>query len=334
MAKIFFSYSHKDESLRDELEKHLSILKRQGLIETWHDRRIGAGGDFSHEISSHLEEADIILLLVSSDFLASDYCYDIEMTRAMERHERGEATVIPVILRPCSWHGAPFGKLLAATTDGKPITKFPTLDDGFLEVTSAIEKVVKKTQPQSAPEGVDRPEVISRPSIAAAPRSSNLRITRQFSDHDQDEFLEGAFNFICNFFEESLRELESRNPGIQTRGARIDLRHFSAKIYRDGKQISGGRIWYGGRISYPSGILYSYDADSTSDGSYNESLSVGNDGYTLSLHPLGMPHYGNPPAKQLTEEGAAEYLWSLLIVPLQQQASGNALHFYLPHNLD
>ena len=73
MANIFFSYSHTDESLRDELEKHLSILKRQGLIETWHDRRIDSGGDFSQEISSHLEDAEIILLLVSSDFLASDY---------------------------------------------------------------------------------------------------------------------------------------------------------------------------------------------------------------------------------------------------------------------
>jgi TIR domain len=320
MAKVFFSYSHKDESLRDEMEKHLSVLKRQGLIETWHDRRIGAGDDFGHEISSNLEAADIILLLISSDFLNSDYCYDVELKRSMEKHERGETTVIPVILRPCSWHGTIFGKLLAATIDGKPVTKFPTLDDGFLEVTNAIESVVRKIQSQMVPETktANMQEAFSRPSVVATPRSSNLRIKRQFSDHDQDVFIEGAFNFICNYFEESLLELGRRSIGIQTKGTRIDLNHFSAKIYRDGKLIAGCRIWYGGRASFAGGILYSSNADSNSDSSYNESISSDNDGYSQYLKPLGMASYGNTPSKQLTEEGAAEYLWSLLIRPLQR----------------
>lgn len=87
MAVVFFSYTHRDESMRNELEVHLTMLKRQGLIEAWHDRRIVAGNDFDRSISAHLESADIILLLVSPHFLASDYCYDREMTRAMERHE-------------------------------------------------------------------------------------------------------------------------------------------------------------------------------------------------------------------------------------------------------
>lgn len=142
MAKLFFSYSHRDESLRDELQKHLSILQRQGFIETWHDRRIAAGSDLSREIDQHLETADVILLLVSSDFLASDYCYDIEMRRAMERHEAGEVRVIPVILRPCDWHDAPFGKLLATPPDGKPVTRFPTLDDAFVLVVADIKKAL------------------------------------------------------------------------------------------------------------------------------------------------------------------------------------------------
>src|SRR5437762_917707 len=101
MAILFFSYSHKDEGLRDQLEIHLAMLKRQGFIETWHDRRISAGEILDHAVSENLESADIILLLVSPDFLASDYCYDREMMRAMERHEAGLSAVIPVILRPC-----------------------------------------------------------------------------------------------------------------------------------------------------------------------------------------------------------------------------------------
>jgi hypothetical protein len=145
---VFFSYAHHDEALRNELEKHLAMLKRQGVIDTWHDRKIDAGQDVHEEISEYLGKANIILLLVSADFLASDYCYDIEMRRALERHQRGEARIIPIILRPCEWQKAPFGRLVATPTDGKPITRFPNPDDAFLEVTQAIRKAAEKLHPR------------------------------------------------------------------------------------------------------------------------------------------------------------------------------------------
>ena len=91
MAHVFFSYSHADEELRNELEKHLSVLRRKGVITTWHDRRIGPGKSLHGQIDDQLNCADIVLLLVSADFLASDYCFDVEMTHAMERHEQGTA---------------------------------------------------------------------------------------------------------------------------------------------------------------------------------------------------------------------------------------------------
>jgi TIR domain len=144
MAMLVFSYSHNDSELRDELEIHLTALKRQGVIDTWHDRRIGAGKEFNREISENFNEADIILLLISPYFIASDYCYDVEMKRAMERHENGEARVIPVILEPCDWQKLPFGKLTATPTDGKTISKFPNKHDGFLEVTRAIRKAAEE----------------------------------------------------------------------------------------------------------------------------------------------------------------------------------------------
>src|SRR5688500_9459165 len=110
-SKLFFSYCHADEGLSDELAKHLSLMLREGLISPWHDRCIEAGADIDDEISDRIEEADIILLLVSADFINSDYCYSREMTRALEKHKAGEVRVIPVILRHCDWHTAPFGKL-------------------------------------------------------------------------------------------------------------------------------------------------------------------------------------------------------------------------------
>src|SRR4051794_29872254 len=117
---VFISYAHQDQQYFDELVKHLTLLKRQGIIHAWNDREITGGTAWEGQVDKHLNSAGIILLLVSADYLASDYCFDIEMTRAMERHERGEARVIPVILRPVDgWQAAPFGKLQAAPTDGK-----------------------------------------------------------------------------------------------------------------------------------------------------------------------------------------------------------------------
>ena|ERR1035438_1179828 len=94
--EVFYSYAHQDEELRNELEKSLSLLRRGGLIVGWHDRRIGAGDQWAKEIDAHVRSADIILLLISADFLASDYCWGVEMKLALERHARHEAIVIQI----------------------------------------------------------------------------------------------------------------------------------------------------------------------------------------------------------------------------------------------
>ena len=143
-AEVFFSYSHQDEDLRDGLAKHLSLLQRRGVIDTWHDRKIEAGVEWATDIEQQLNRADIILLLVSADFLASDYCYDIEMTRALERHETGDARVIPVIVRPVDWQDAPFGKLQALPKDAKPITKWADRDEALLDVEKGIKRTLEE----------------------------------------------------------------------------------------------------------------------------------------------------------------------------------------------
>ena len=141
---LFFSYSHVDEYFRNELDKHLSILKRQGLIDGWHDRMILAGSEWSHAIDEHLERSQLILLLVSADFLASDYCYDVELKRALELHDRGNARVIPVILRPVDWRGSPFGKLQALPRDARPVTNWENRDSAWLDVARGIRLVCEE----------------------------------------------------------------------------------------------------------------------------------------------------------------------------------------------
>lgn len=143
-VEVFYAYSHKDEDLRDQLETHLAMSKRTGVITGWHDRRISAGKEWSGTIDEHLNSADIILLLVSSDFLASDYCYDAEIMRAMERHESGDARVIPIILRPCDWTIAPFGKLQPLPKDAKPITVWSNYDSALLDVDQGIRSAAEE----------------------------------------------------------------------------------------------------------------------------------------------------------------------------------------------
>ena len=141
-VKVFYSYSHNDEDFRMELEKHLSLMRRQGEIAGWHDREISAGTEWKNTIDKHLESAEIILLLVSADFLASDYCYEIEMKKAMERHIEGKARVIPVILRKCDWSSAPFGKLQALPKNAKPIKGWEDRDEAYNDVVTGIRKAV------------------------------------------------------------------------------------------------------------------------------------------------------------------------------------------------
>lgn len=324
MPSLFFSYSHADEGLRDQLEKQLAMLKRQGVIETWHDRRIGAGQNIDHAIDEHIKSDEIILLLVSPDFIASDYCYEIEMKRAMDRHDAGEAIVIPVILRACDWHHAPFGKLNATPRDGKPITQWSDTDEAFLQVAQAVrgsvESLTKKagnqaprTRPPAAP--------VSAPAAAlvadvAAPRSSNLRLAKSFTQRDKDLFQEEAFDFIARFFESSLDELGQRNEGVEGSLQRVDANRFFVTIYKDGRDVARCTI-YMGAGAFGGGINY-LQGHSSDSNSLNESLSVQADDQALYLRPMGMAFMGGERDPKLSLEGSAEFFWDMLIRPLQQ----------------
>lgn len=320
MVKAFISYSHKDEALRKELENHLAILQRSGVIEMWHDRRIIAGSNLDSAISEQLESAQIILLLISADFLASDYCYDIEMGRAMEKHHDGSAVVIPVILRPCDWSSSPFGKLLATPKDGKPVTMFGNQDEAFTDVAKGVRLAAARfhSAEPAEPKVLATAPTASRPiwstaNSAPAERSSNLRIKRVFNDHERDDYLENAYEYMARYFEGSLDELQKRNTQITTKFKRLDANSFTASIYSNGDRISVCSVVSGTMGGFGgNSIRYSSSADAPRN-SWNEQLTVGDDGYTLHLQ-AGFMHGDHKP---LTEEGAAELFWGLLIRPLQ-----------------
>ena len=206
MAKVFYSYSHRDEGLRDELGNHLAPLHRQGLIAEWHDRKIGPGTEWEGQIDTHLDEAEIILLLISSDFIASDYCYDVELNRAMERHEAEEAYVIPIILRPVDWEGAPFAALQALPRDAEPVTSWENQDEAFRDISQAIRRKIEELRNGSTGEQTQR------------------RATREQSSEERSQMIPQTKPFVV--FEGTGEGLRVRNVGKET-AINVRVREFT-----------------------------------------------------------------------------------------------------------
>ena len=176
--------------MRDKLEKHLSALRRENVISGWHDRKIMPGAEWKDQIDEHIETSHIILLLISAEFINSDYCYDVELKRAIARHDAGEARVIPIILRPCDWLKTPFGKLQALPRDGKPVSDFPTQDHAFNEVARGIRRVVEEMS-KASPRGRDSSVALEEPRKQenalskdqhAAQQLSNVQVSKDVAD--------------------------------------------------------------------------------------------------------------------------------------------------------
>jgi hypothetical protein len=186
--KVFLSYAHRDEEFQKELDEHLGALKRENLIDAWWDHRILPGSDWSEEIARHLEEAKLILLLVSSAFLNSTYCYEEEMRRAIERHEAGTARVVWIYLRPCHWKPAPFAKLQGLPTGMKPIASWTTRnrrDLAWAEVVDRIHLIIAALASETASD-VSLPKDAIRPherKAGIAPRLEEWTIVGSGDEH-------------------------------------------------------------------------------------------------------------------------------------------------------
>jgi hypothetical protein len=144
---VFISYAHRDEDLKEDLVMHLAALKRQGKIEAWHDRDIEGGVEWDAVIQTHLEAAEIILLLITPGFLASDACFDRQLQRSIQRHKAGTARVIPILLKPCDWEGTPFSQLQVLPKNQKPVTTWENRDQAFLEIVQEIRRAVDSLSP-------------------------------------------------------------------------------------------------------------------------------------------------------------------------------------------
>jgi len=174
--KVFISYAHEDEPHRETLGKHLSALEREGLIRIWHDRKITGGREWAGAIDDALKSADIILLLISADFLDSDYCNDKELAEAIRRHDAGQARVVPVILRSCDWERSGFARFNALPPDGKPAVEAAHPDQRFKEIARGLRHIVAELRGVPADEPGGEGAGAGLPGIGAQPKRRNLRI--------------------------------------------------------------------------------------------------------------------------------------------------------------
>jgi hypothetical protein len=313
MATAFISYSHRDESFRQELEAHLSPLRRQGLISVWHDRRITPGDDLDDTISEHLEAADLILMLISSDFVASDYCYAREMARALERHQAGKARAISIICRPCHFDGLPFGRFLLLPTDAKAVSLWQDRDAAWVDVVRGIRMALTSgTARTEAPAASVAPTV--SPSAASKDRNKSAnRLPRTYTDLDKHDFLEASFERIWAVMEASAAELEAENSRITVRRLRIDAQSFSIRIFLNGKEVAGGSVFHGGGHFGRDQICFSSDPSAPRN-SMNEwfGVEVTDDG--LALKSGGMLHMlAHDREATLSADESASRLWDHLI---------------------
>jgi hypothetical protein len=179
-VEVLLSYAHKDQDLCDQFREHLSGLRRAGIINDWHDRQIDAGDDWAAGIDERLERAHVVLLLVSSSFLSSDYCQDVEVRRAMERHRAGDATVVPIVLRDCEWSDTPFGHLNKLPRHHRAVTLAPDRDQAFAEIARELKGIIQRRWADLTTQPSDR-EVIPVPrAIASRHPPLSFHVTNLF----------------------------------------------------------------------------------------------------------------------------------------------------------
>jgi TIR domain len=254
MVKAFISYSHRDEKALERLHTHLATLRREGNITAWYDREILAGDDIDSTIGSNLAESEIFLALVSPDFLDSNYCYEREIAKALERHAEGTLRVVPVILEPCDWKSTPLGKLKALPKDGKAISTWKNENIAYLDVVTELRRIsLEQEKPKEG--GTRENEVSPSPGKRGTKR---YRIKKEFDSIDRDDFRQRAFLTIQDFFRQSVDELNEIGGSIRARFERMSDLAFSCTVLNKGNREREAHITvradseeaFGGDISY------------------------------------------------------------------------------------
>jgi len=297
--KAFISYSHMDEHALERFTKHLAVLKRDGAIDEWVDQKISAGGDIDAAISASLESCDLFLPLISADFLSSGYCYDLELKRALERHEQGSMRVVPIIVQPCDWKASPLGRLKALPKDGKPVADWTNENTAWLDVVAQLRKLADELS--SA-----KPE---RPSIGGSPKATRIpkyRVKKDFDEVDKLEFRDRAFREIRDYFQQASDEINGVED-IKSKFTTISDTSFTCTVVNRARErgVAHITIHAGSRRHSFGDITYSFQ-ERADPGTSNGWFQIEADDYELYLKHNGMMREEK---SKLSPSQAAVTLW-------------------------
>ena len=301
------SYSHQDEVALGRLHTHLAVLRRDGRIDDWFDRDILAGGELDPEIAEQLESCSLFLLLVSPDFLASDYCVEREMERALERHDSGEARVVPIIVEPCDWMSTPLRNLRALPRDSRPISDWPNANNAYLDVVQELRRILETEEVPPA-SGQERAAIQPRPSPSGDRR---YHIRRSFDEIDRSDFRDAAFCVIEAYFDRAIAEIDDIE-NLRGRFSSLSATSFTCTIVDRARQHSTAHITVHSRRKHIGfgDISYSFQENAPL-GSINGAFTIESDEYELFLSPILMG-IGRQD-ERLTPEAAAEQLWEVYL---------------------
>jgi hypothetical protein len=287
----------------ERLHKHLAQLQRDGTISGWYDREIHAGSRIDNEVERELANADIFLACASPDYIASNYCYERELTTALEREERGEIVIVPVILEPCEWLSTPLQKFKAVPKDGKAVSEYTNQNVAFLNVATELRRMATtlgtSAETGAAATGFPDPR---------EPDRSRYRIKRDHDELHKRDFIEDSFKEIFKFFEVSVAEI-SEIPEIEARLSPLREDYFFCTIINRGLKrafetlhVRKGRGWSAIDILY---------GEKNSPNTSNGGFSVEADEYKLSLKPT-LFNFGAE-RERLNSREAAQMLWDDLL---------------------
>ncbi|HYI39011.1 MAG TPA: toll/interleukin-1 receptor domain-containing protein [Allosphingosinicella sp.] len=326
MTTAFISYTHSDEGLKDRFLQHLAPLRREGLIDVWHDRMLRAGDHLEEEIQRELASSDLIILLISAAFIHSEYCYEEEMQRAFLRQRRGEARVIAVILRSCQWKHVPVGEgqslssFLAVPKDGKAITSWQVLDEAFDDAAGAIRSVLMgasadRTSPSESADPECKAVQPTDQMTGKADKPPVMPVLpRLITDRDRNHFLKQTLEASAAVFEARLKMLSDQNDQIETEFERLDTRSFIATVYSRGDKVGECRIFLGDSTFFNNSLCLSFDASSRN--AMNEWLVLDTSANELIFKPA-MASYGASRGVALDEAGAADHFWRTFVAHVQ-----------------
>ena len=305
--KVFISYSHKDEAALERLHTHLAVLRRDGRIDEWFDREILAGGEIDAEVGERLESSGLFLMLVSPDFLASDYCVEREMERALERHRSNDARVVPIIVEPCDWASTPLRDLKALPRDGKPVSDWTNENNAYLEVVQELRRVLEVEGVPGAAEQSDA-RIQQEPAQFGVRR---YRVKRDFDEIDRNDYREAAFGIIRGYFERAVAEIDAIED-LRGRFISLSAGSFTCMIVNRVREHGTAHITVHSRTEnmLVGDISYSF-MEHASPNTANGMYTIEADEYELFLSSL-MTGIGRH-EERLTPEVVAEHLWEELL---------------------